>query len=128
MGRSDLASKWDLWRRRIQRFARSRLTVAAFCDQERVSIAAFYQWRRKLESQVGSPAEQRVTPASLIAQPLPISKGFVPVKLLQSVVIEVRLGNGVTLTLPAGDLEVLRQTLDIVSRLPTDVRLVQEGE
>jgi hypothetical protein len=128
MGRSDLAGKRDLWMRRMQRFARCQLTVAAFCDREQVSIAAFYQWRRKLQTKSGSDAGPSVTPASLITRPAPISKGFVPVQLLRPAVIEVRLGNGVTLTLPAGDLEALRQTLNIVSRLPADSGSVGEGE
>lgn len=120
MGRSDLVGKRELWMRRMQRFSRCQLTVAAFCDQEQVSIAAFYQWRTKLQQRSGLDAGPSPTPASLMAKPSPMSNGFVPVKLLQSAVIEVRLGNGVTLTLPAGDLEVLRQTLSIVSRLPAN--------
>jgi hypothetical protein len=128
MGRSDLAGKQDLWIRRMQRFACCRLTVAAFCDRERVSMAAFYQWRRKLQTPAGPPAEQPVAPVSLIAKASPALRGFIPVQLLQPAVVEVRLGNGVIVTLPAGDLEVLRQTLDIVGRLPANVHPTREGE
>lgn len=120
MGRSDLVGKRELWMRRMQRFVRCQLTVAAFCDQERVSVAAFYQWRRKLQAKNESVAKPSAAPASLVTKPSAISNGFVPVKLLQPAVIEVRLGNGVTLILPAGDLDALRQTLNIVSRFPTD--------
>ena len=111
----------------MQRFARCRLTVAAFCELEQVSIAAFYQWRRKLTNDV-SDAGTSAMAERLETRPTPIVKGFVPVKLLQPTVIEVRLVNGVTLTLPGGDLEVLRQTLNFVSRLPADSGSAGEGE
>lgn len=127
MGRSDFVGKRELWMRRMQRFARCRLTVAAFCEQEQVSIAAFYQWRKKLTNDV-SDAGTSAMPDRLMTRPTPIVKGFVPVKLLQPTVIEVRLVNGVTLTLPAGDLEVLRQTLNFVSRLPANSGSAGEGE
>lgn len=128
MERSDHASKRELWMRRMQRFARCGLTVAAFCDQEQVSIAAFYQWRRKLRVAGRSEAELSLTPTSLMTGPSPLSKGFVPVQLLHSAVIEVRLRNGITLSLPTGDLEALRLTLNIVSRLPLDHGSDGEGE
>ena len=127
MGRSDFVGKRELWMRRMQRFARCRLSVAAFCELEQVSIAAFYQWRRKLTNDV-SDAGTSAMPERLVTRPTPIGKGFVPLKLLQPTVIEVRLVNGVMLTLPAGDLEVLRQTLNFVSRLPADAGSAGEGE
>ena len=42
----------QVWAERLRRYSQSGLTVAAFCDQERVSLPSFYQWRRKL---AGSP-------------------------------------------------------------------------
>jgi hypothetical protein len=57
-----------------------------------------------------------------------VPKGFMPVKLLQSSGIEIRLANGVSLTLPAGDLEVLRQTLNILCRLPAEIASGKEDE
>ena len=38
-----------LWGTRLERFEHSQLTVAEFCEVESVSVASFYQWRRKLE-------------------------------------------------------------------------------
>ena len=128
MGRSDLVGRRQLWLRRMQRFSQSRLTVAEFCDREDVSVAAFYQWRRKLVTLVN---QSETTAQARGGLPARVSSGspngFVPVRVLQSPVIEVRLHNGVTLTLPAGDLEVLRQTLLVVSQIPTSVRPVTEG-
>jgi hypothetical protein len=38
-----------VWEARLERFEHSQLTVAEFCEVEDVSVASFYQWRRKLE-------------------------------------------------------------------------------
>lgn len=38
------------WRDRLERFTHTDSTVAEFCAGEGVSVASFYQWRRKLES------------------------------------------------------------------------------
>ncbi len=51
------AGKDAKWRKRLERFTRSRLTVARFCDGERVSVASFYYWRKKL----GQTASRRRT-------------------------------------------------------------------
>ena len=128
MGRSDLVSKQDLWLRRMQRFSQSRLTVAEFCDREDVSVAAFYQWRRKLVALGHSPGATARAQGSLSAQIVSgPPNGFVPVKVWQSSAIEVRFPNGVVLTLPAGDPEVLRQALLVVSQIPAPAHRVAEG-
>ena len=130
MGRFDLVSKQDVWRRRMQRFSRSRLTVAEFCDREDVSVAAFYQWRRKLVALGQSSAAtaraqaQGGLPAPVVSGP---PNGFVPVRVWPSSAIEVRLPNGVVLPLPAGDPEVLRQALLVVSQIPAPAHRVTGG-
>lgn len=43
----DLA-KWHEWEKRLRRFARSRMSVCAWCRREGVSEVQFYAWRRKL--------------------------------------------------------------------------------
>lgn len=40
----------ELWRKRLQRFARSGHSVVRFCSQEGVSVASFYNWRKKLKA------------------------------------------------------------------------------
>lgn len=128
MGRSDFVSKQDLWLRRMQRFSTSRLTVAEFCDREDVSVAAFYQWRRKLATVVRRPGREAGVQDGLSMPPSSgASNGFVPVRVRASSTIEVRLQNGVILTVPAGDPEVLRQALLVVSQIPVPARPVTEG-
>lgn len=47
------------WQERLARFEHSELTVAEFCEVENVSVASFYQWRRRLEGQAGSVSAKR---------------------------------------------------------------------
>jgi hypothetical protein len=56
-----------------------------------------------------------------------LRSSFVPVELLQREPVEVRLGNGVRLRLPAGDLNSLRLTLEVVARLSSDSELKVVG-
>jgi hypothetical protein len=51
--------KLAVWRERFERLPRSGLTVAQFCARERVSVASFYHWRKKL----GQAALRRRVPA-----------------------------------------------------------------
>jgi len=48
MARARDPDLWQAWRERLRRFRGTMETVAEFCRRERVSMAAFYQWRRKL--------------------------------------------------------------------------------
>ncbi len=49
MSRPSDPKKLAVWRERFERLSRSGLTVARFCARERVSVASFYYWRRKLQ-------------------------------------------------------------------------------
>lgn len=48
MSRSSDPQKLGVWRGRFQRFSSSGLPVGRFCARERVSVASFYYWRKKL--------------------------------------------------------------------------------
>lgn len=41
----------QIWRKRLEQKNSSGLTVAAFCQQEAVSVASYYYWKRRLENQ-----------------------------------------------------------------------------
>ena len=49
MARRSDSEKNAEWRKRLGRFSGCGLTVARFCSGERVSVASFYYWRRKLQ-------------------------------------------------------------------------------
>src|SRR5688500_19379117 len=38
----------EVWRERLERHARSGVSIAEFCRRERLSPPSFYQWRKRL--------------------------------------------------------------------------------
>ncbi len=38
----------EMWTNRLERYANCDLTVADFCQQEQVSVANFYYWKRRI--------------------------------------------------------------------------------
>lgn len=112
MARSADSVKRQVWRERLQRFERSRSTVAAFCHAEGVSIPSFYHWRRTL----GRPARE---PAIPTRQPFAVVRqSFVPVEVVAPATIDIHLPNGARLAVPAGDLPALEAAVAAVARLP----------
>ena len=80
-------AKERFWRRMLQRWRRSGLSVRAFCQQQRLSEARFYAWRRTLSRR---------------DEQLP---AFVPVQILppeEPVVTTPAGGSGLELVLPGG--------------------------
>jgi hypothetical protein len=49
LGRPRDARKEQQWRRRIQQWRRSGLSVLAFCARHGLTQASFYLWRRELQ-------------------------------------------------------------------------------
>lgn len=130
MGQAVDVQKRQDWLRRFRRFRESGLSVARFCQRERVSVPAFYQWRKKLAANShgrdGGPSASSGSPAS-VRVPVPAggpANGFLPVTILSPTQlarparVEVRLNNGVRLRLLGRDAETLRHVLRVVSELP----------
>ena len=78
MSRGPDGAKREAWWRRLGSFERGTAKVADFCRREGVSVASFYQWRRKLDA---------VEPASVPSRGPRASRrsarqvGFVPVEI-----------------------------------------------
>ena len=123
---------WQAWRERLRRFHQSRETVAQFCRRERVSIPAFYQWKRKLSAGDDRPGTtgklSALQPAARRASSLPHSQSpfvelVVPVRsgpgaamtdnktAVPTGCVEVRLPNGTCVRLASGDLPGLRTAI-----------------
>jgi len=114
MAHSVDSGKERVWRGRLWRFRKSRLTVAQFCRSEGVSDATFYQWQRRLAkrgredtSQGPKPTRSflpvRVTPASAPTQEAPP--------------VEIHLPNGTRVCLPCGDVATLRVCIQAAGEL-----------
>lgn len=59
MPRLSQSEHISLWLDRLNRFAKSDLTVANFCQREQVSLPSFYQWKRRLSPRVDVPRPRR---------------------------------------------------------------------
>lgn len=88
------------WRQRFDRYRRSGATVAAFCVQERVTVAAFYYWRKELG------------PIRTKDGAVPVRHGdFAPVCLVGSANVTVELPGGTRLEIPMADSDAFERAL-----------------
>lgn len=86
MARGRDAGLEQRWRERLARWQQGDATVADFCDDEGVSVASFYAWRRRLRA--------ATTPAT-----------FVPVRVVTpppTAALEVVLAGGRAIRVPVG--------------------------
>lgn len=115
--RPDLAKR-EVWRRRLLAYDRGTLTAEEFCWREGVSVASFYQWRRKLRdktdgSLVAPGGRKSVTRQS--ASP----SGFLPVEITGLTAssaasmscIEVLLPGGPRLLVPCHQQQAIRTVI-----------------
>jgi transposase-like protein len=90
--------KVELWSKRLERFDESGRSVVEFCNGEGVSVASFYQWRRKLTRTANGgqrkrrrTGRQRSTPTAF--QPIhvvrPDQQGGVTVRFSDGIAVEL---------------------------------------
>jgi hypothetical protein len=113
MARSSDPTKVAAWRGRFQRFARSGLAVARFCAKERVSVASFYYWRKKLGPQSGPQRR---------SQPVPeCDDVFQQVTVVPAAVgVSIRLPGGAQIEVGSERLDTVRAVIAEVARADRD--------
>lgn len=105
MSREPDLAKRAAWRLRLREFDRGDCTVGEFCRRAGVSVATFYQWRRKLATSAA-----RVASAALPGRAVkPLS--FVPVEITARAGIEVLLPGGARVTVPCHEHEAIRTVM-----------------
>ena len=103
-GRRPDPATHHLWQQRLDRFRKSGLAVADFCQREGISTASFYAWRRRLQADTAT--EPRLVPVRLVTPP-------------PSAPVELLLPSGCVLRLsPDWDLTWLRQLLPVLGVAP----------
>ena len=110
MARTKSAAVWVLWRDRLRRFESSDLTVAAFCDWEGVSQAAFYVWRKKLQADSGLRSRKTVERVSSRLASAPAFVQILPrMSRTHDTVAKVvmTLADGTRVEFPASDRELI---------------------
>jgi hypothetical protein len=106
-GRARDERKERQWRRRIEQWRTSGLSVRAFCAQHGLTQASFYAWRRVLERRA---AEQPAfVPVQVVADALPTQASALEVVLADSRVVRVA---------PGFDAATLRQLLAVLEGRP----------
>ena len=106
MARPADPRKAAAWRRRLQRFTTTRTTVSKFCDRERVSVASFHYWRRRLGPR--QPERISLTKATV----------FQPVDLLSQRAVVIRFAAGGVMEIPGDRPDLVRTAIAVLSAEP----------
>ncbi len=93
--------KRQAWVARLERFRASGLTIAKFCEDEKVSVQTYYYWVRRIGRRSRG---ERPTPCGAVA---PAGKSLTPDSR-----IHFRLGGGVEVSIPADCLAAIRCLVD----------------
>ena len=103
------------WRERFERYLRSDLSVACFCERERVSVAGYYYWRKQLSgrSVKRSLKKSAASPGT-----------FASVRLVGIAHVAACLPGGTRLEIPLHDPQALELTLRTLVRLDDELSLI----
>ncbi|MBN8604804.1 MAG: hypothetical protein J0M26_27635 [Planctomycetes bacterium] len=74
MDRSNVLSKAESWQRILDEQRLSKLSFAAFCSQNSISVPSFYQWRKKLQPPQPSVTSQKLVPVRIVPTVKPVSE------------------------------------------------------
>lgn len=97
-----------VWRERLRRYEDSEQTVAEFCHAEGVSVASFYQWRRRFaQPSKRSPVSQSSSRRSTTTP----SPAFQQVVLSGGAVVAIELPSGVRVEVPAQQVPLVRAVM-----------------
>ena len=108
MARGIDATKHSQWRLRLERFERSNVSVVEFCEDEAVSTASFYLWRKKLSWRSAVDGVARTGPQ------------FVPVRVVGESSLVVQLPGGTRLEIPTADAQILRLAIETLARVDAE--------
>jgi hypothetical protein len=74
MDRSTVSSKAEYWQGVLDEQRLSKLSVAAFCSQNSISVPSFYQWRKKLQPPKPTFTSQTLVPVRIVSNATPVSE------------------------------------------------------
>ena len=112
MARSSGLGNVDAWRRRVRRFGSSGMTVVGFCEDEGISTASFYRWRKRLAKRRTTTRDGEHTPAF---QAVRVTAG--------DAAMSIRLPGGARVEVPTANLDVVRAVMGEL--LQGDAKLVR---
>jgi len=109
MARGIDVAKHAQWRLRMERFQRSDVSVVEFCEDEAVSTASFYLWRKRLAR--AEPVTNKVHQPTV---------GFAAVRVVGTPSLVVQLPGGTRLEIPTGDAQSLRVVIEALARVDAE--------
>ena len=123
MARSSNPANVRLWQARFKQYRDSHLTIAQFCKFIGCSVATFYYWKQRIQSeqqiavaptQSSSLTSPSKSSSSAIAQP-----NFLPVVVANRPVerVSIRLSNGTLIHIPCAAMEAIHAVLEHVQRV-----------
>lgn len=128
MKKPDLAKR-DLWRNRLEEFARSSERVVDFCRRLRVPVWSFYYWQHRLRIPEVTKRQSRLgaklcPPARTRRQPARRRRrlSFVPVRVTGMRSIEVYLANGTRVTVPCQERDAIAAVIAALASKPAEHR------
>jgi hypothetical protein len=127
MPHSSDPQKLGVWRVRFHRFSSCGLSVERFCARERVSVASFYYWRKKLVpgSEAGTEDRRR---QALDRSASARTGVFRPVTLVPATSgVWVHLPGGTRIEVRAEHPEAVRAVISEVVRLDRGVHVADGG-
>ena len=104
------------WRERIRRQSQSGLTIVQFCTHERLSVASFHYWKRRLSlTELANRPPLAGPPAFL-----PVTVHVVDHGPDEPLPIEADLPNGIRLRIPTANQHLAARLVRVVARARTD--------
>jgi hypothetical protein len=116
MARTSDPNLHAVWRDRIRRQEASGLTIARFCDQERVARSKFHAWKRRFQfMQTQDPSRTLPAPSAF----LPVAIRVLGSAADQPPPIEADLPNGIRLRIPTANAPLACRLVRAVARAST---------
>ena len=114
VSRQDV-EKRRAWKVRFERFRASGLTVARFCEQERVSVHTFYYWVKRVGSNSARPSTSAAGNPPRRSRPS-VKPAATTGKIANAALVRFSWNSGVEVSVPADRLDAIRCLAECLRR------------
>jgi hypothetical protein len=118
VSRQDV-EKRRAWEVRFERFRASGLSVARFCERERVSVHTFYYWVKRVGSNSARPSTAAAGNRSRRSRPS-VKPAATTDRIANTAVVRFSWNAGVEVSVPADCLSVIRCLAECLQHTPTE--------
>ena len=118
VSRQDV-EKRRAWEMRFERFRASGLSVARFCEQERVSMHTFYYWAKRVGSNSTRPSTSATANSPRRSRPS-VKPAATTGKIANTALVRFSWSAGVEVSVPADCLSVIRCLAECLQHMHTE--------